>query len=149
MGANSNAVTLTERLVFGAALEEAMMMRNIGQTELAKLVGTNQGQVSQWVYGKYAPVPRTVFQIEEALGLPPGWLSQHFDYYPRTALARTETDIDTAVMECKEFSGTERQAILAVMNSFRAMRAKHQAETSEAKAKAGTERALDSQAGVA
>lgn len=59
---------------FARRLSEAMSMRNIGGTELAKLVGTSPTNITCYRKGKYQPKVPMVKKMAEVLGVNPVWL---------------------------------------------------------------------------
>lgn len=60
--------------VFAQRLNEAMRMRNIGGTELAKRVGTSPTNISCYRKGKYAPKLMMIKRISDVLQVNPVWL---------------------------------------------------------------------------
>jgi len=71
---------------FAATLAETMQEREMTQVALGDALGLTQSAVSSWRTGEAIPDWDTVFEIEVALQLSPGYLSRHLGYYPPTAL---------------------------------------------------------------
>ena len=55
-------------------LQEIMIDRNLNQTQLAKLVGVKQSQVSEWLKGKSKPSYDMIKQICLALSISADYL---------------------------------------------------------------------------
>lgn len=59
---------------FAQRLNDAMRMRNMGGTELAKLVGTSPTNITCYRKGKYEPKLNTIAKMAEVLCVNPVWL---------------------------------------------------------------------------
>lgn len=74
------------RKAFADALQQVMAERGWDQAFVAKRTNYSQQTVSKWVTTQRPPdSPWLVFEIEERLGLPPGYLSRHLGYIPTEA----------------------------------------------------------------
>lgn len=85
----------SKTILFGRALDEALTIRGLTQTEVATRLGTTQSTVSAWKRGQCEPDMDTVFALEELLGLRPGHLSRHLGYLPVTVEIALPTVEDT------------------------------------------------------
>lgn len=71
-----------------------------------------QATVSQWLLGKTEPAPKTVFAIEQALGVNPGTLSRLLGYLPPST--RSATTVRDAIAADPKLTATGRRVIAAV-----------------------------------
>ena len=111
-------ITEAQRKALGVAIHEAMTLRGMNQVELAEALGTTQSVISQWRYGKFLCPPRAVFAMEEALAVPPGFLSHHFDYRPLgSAVIAGAPEIEVAVLD-SDLGGGQKAAVLAIISEF-------------------------------
>lgn len=67
---------------FARAFRDTLEQVGLTQTRFAELMEVGQSTVSQWVNGRVTPRPLEIFEIEHALGLPGGTLSQHLGFVP-------------------------------------------------------------------
>lgn len=61
--------------VFSQRLNEAMAMRKIKGSQLAKIVGTSPVNITCYRKGKYAPKLYMIKRIADALSVNPSWLA--------------------------------------------------------------------------
>ncbi len=61
--------------LFSKRLVEAMEMRGIGGTQLAKAVGTSPCNITYYRKGKYAPKLAMIKRMAEVLRVNPSWLA--------------------------------------------------------------------------
>lgn len=61
--------------VFSARLKEAMEMRKMGGSQLAKIVGTSPTNITFYRKGTYAPKLPMIKKIADALCVNPSWLA--------------------------------------------------------------------------
>ena len=61
--------------IFAQRLREAMRMRKVGGTELAKKVGTSPSNITHYRNGNYSPKLPTVKKMAEVLKVNPAWLA--------------------------------------------------------------------------
>lgn len=81
------------RKAFADALQQVMAERGWDQAFVAKRTNYSQQTVSKWLTTLRPPDnPWLVFEIEERLGLPPGYLSRHLGYIPHDAAANPLED---------------------------------------------------------
>lgn len=59
---------------FQEIIREIMIMRNISQAQLAKIIGVNQTTISQWLLGKKKPSYDSVLAIYENFNITPNEL---------------------------------------------------------------------------
>jgi hypothetical protein len=114
------SISEEQRAAFGAALQEAMALRAVSQGTLATHMGTRQSVISSWCYGKFAASPVAIFELENYLELPPGWLSQHFGFGRLNQLERVPPE--QAVLEDPEFTDEDRKLLLGIMKQTREYR---------------------------
>lgn len=127
MATSEYGITDAQRKALGLAIHEAIILRGISQVELAETLQVNQSTISQWRCGKFLAPPRAIFALEEALDLPPGHLSQYFDFMPMPSDRKSNrkskaAEIETVVLGDKELGGGEKAAVLAMVSQFRFLR---------------------------
>jgi transcriptional regulator with XRE-family HTH domain len=123
MATSRYVITDEQKKALGRAIHEAMKLRGVNQVELAEALGTTQSVISQWRLGKFLAPPRAVFALEEALQVPPGWLSQHFDFMPMPSnMGSGATEIETCVLGDPDLGDGEKAAVLAMIEQFRELR---------------------------
>ena len=59
---------------FQEIIKEIMIMHNISQSQLAKIIGVNQTTVSQWLLGKKKPSYDSIVAIYENFNITPNEL---------------------------------------------------------------------------
>lgn len=69
-------------LKVGALIREARKTVNVSQGALARALGIDQGAVSQWETGKNLASVERLRQVEQALNLTPGTLTQVVGFLP-------------------------------------------------------------------
>jgi len=115
-------ISAEQRVNFGEALHSAMELRRVSQTALKEHLGTSQSVISQWRYGKFACPPAAVFEIEDFLDLPAGWLSQHLGYTRLESVSRTPT-VEEAIGQDPDLSELDKRAVLALLEQLRSYQA--------------------------
>lgn len=86
------------RDAFGRALIQARLARDLSQEALAALLGVTQGSVSNWENGRNLPDdPTDVFDIERALEVPAGFLTQHLGYAPLGLRGDSPLDVEAVI----------------------------------------------------
>lgn len=101
-----------------------MRERGWSQQDLAQITGRAQQTVSYWVSSEdptKARVPqdwRIVFELEDKMGLPPGYLSSVLGFYPAVG-----SDVVGAIMRDPLFSSRpmERETVLSVYRNMAAI----------------------------
>ncbi len=96
---------------FGDALADALSRLGWTQRTLADALGMSQSAVSHWKAGTSEPLPRTVFAVEETLGLPPGELSRHLGYLPAGDVPAAT--VEAAIAGDARLSPQHRRVLLA------------------------------------
>lgn len=104
------------RRAFGDALAHAIAVRGLTQRSLAEHLGIAQSTTAAWKAGNAEPAPETVFEIERALELPPGHLSQHLGYMPPGETGRQS--FEEVVADDPLLSDTMKGSILAIYREF-------------------------------
>lgn len=56
-------------------LKEAITLRNIKQSELARITGIDKSSISLYINGRYSPKGDKLYKLASALGVSPAWLS--------------------------------------------------------------------------
>jgi transcriptional regulator with XRE-family HTH domain len=74
-----------QREAFAAALFHVMDLKGVTHRQLGEALGLSHTVFSGWRSGDHEPAPWTVFKVEKALDLPPGFLSIHLGYVPPEA----------------------------------------------------------------
>jgi transcriptional regulator with XRE-family HTH domain len=68
---------------FATALDLVIRELDLSQVEVARRIGHAQQTISKWLTDERPPEnPYTIFQVEQRLGLSPGYLSHHLGYVP-------------------------------------------------------------------
>lgn len=81
--------TLTQTVMFAAAVKMLRKASNVDQKDLARRLGISQPQLSQIEAGRYVPVARLTFLIEDELGIVDGSLSALLGYQ-RTTIQQSD-----------------------------------------------------------
>lgn len=105
------------RKQFGAVLNEALNVRSMKQSDLAQAVGTTQSAISAWITGKSEPGARTVFLVETALDVSPGYLSIILGYIPPNARA-TIPSPEEQVAHSTNWTDDSKKVIISVMRTL-------------------------------
>ncbi len=105
------------RKQFGGVLNEALTVRAMKQSDLAEAVGTTQSAVSAWITGKSEPGARTVFLVETALDVSPGYLSIILGYIPPSAKNVQQTP-EEQVAHSTTWTEDSKKVILSVMRTL-------------------------------
>lgn len=100
--------TQAQREAFGYAL--AVHVDNA--SDLARKVGVTSSAAALWLTAQREPSRRTVFDIEEALDLPPGSLSHLLGYLPVSAYPPGRTE--EALEQDPDLSEEGRKTLLRV-----------------------------------
>jgi transcriptional regulator with XRE-family HTH domain len=98
---------------FGRLLADALKIRRLKQEDLAARLGTTQSSVSGWINGKYEPAAETIFAIERALDLEPGYLSRPLGYLPLEAATRPMS-VEVAITESAVLGDEEKAALIGM-----------------------------------
>lgn len=56
-------------------LKEALTLRKIKQSELARITGIDKSSISLYINGRYSPKGDKLYKLASALGVSPAWLS--------------------------------------------------------------------------
>lgn len=119
---------------FGPALAQALRIRHVTQSELARRLAVTRTTVNEWVNDKSAPAPETVFKIERALGLPPGDLSIHLGFLPPDVRRAQPRSFMAFVRTLSELSDESKEAVIEVYlamkkaDAARALRGRRRAD---------------------
>lgn len=105
------------KVLFGAALAEAMSSVGMRQADLAERFGTSQSTVSAWMHGKKTR-PVVVFAIEDILGLDPGTLSRHLGYLPVVTKGATPATFDDCVEGDRLLSASQKSVVKQMYEEF-------------------------------
>jgi transcriptional regulator with XRE-family HTH domain len=105
-----NRTADTTSIRFAEALRNERTRRNISQDKLGALVNLTGARIGQIEAGTHSPMPDLVFRLEEALGLPPGRLSQLLGYVPTDAVP----DVITALNDDPFLDDNGREAVRRV-----------------------------------
>ena len=101
------------RLRFGRLLAAALKVQRLKQEDLATRLGATQPSVSGWINGRYEPAAQTVFAIERALDLEPGYLSRPLGYLPVEAAARP-LSVEAAIGQSGLLADDEKAALIGM-----------------------------------
>ncbi len=105
------------RKQFGAVLNEALNVRSMKQSDLATAVGTTQSAISAWITGKSEPGARTVFLVETALDVSPGYLSTILGYIPPNARSAIPSP-EEQVAHSTAWTEDSKKVIISVMRTL-------------------------------
>lgn len=104
---------------FARALAQARQARGLTQGALAELVDVTQSAVSGWEACKYLPDdPVDVFDLETALKVPRGYLSQHLGYGPLTVRRDPPVDLEVAIEASPLLGKIEKSALAGLYRQF-------------------------------
>lgn len=107
------------RRQFGAVLNEALNVRSMKQSDLANAVGTTQSAISAWITGKSEPGARTVFLVETALDVSPGYLSIILGYIPPNARTSVPSP-EEQIAHSTSLTDDSKKVIISVMRTLAA-----------------------------
>lgn len=110
------------RRAFGSGLSDALAAHSLTQADLAELMSTTQSTVSGWINARSEPAAETVFAVEEAMGLSPGYLSRLLGYLPLTAVG-ARPDVEATIANTDEVDDLSKRMMLTV---WRTLVEKHQ-----------------------
>lgn len=102
---------------FGAALAKARLRADMSQSALGTAIGTPQSTISSWERGESRPYAETVFQLEAALKLAPGSLSQILGYMPLGEVP--PCTVQSAVIADPTLDPYKGQLLLAIYETMR------------------------------
>jgi transcriptional regulator with XRE-family HTH domain len=105
------------RIAFGQGLADALAGRNLTQADLGELLSTTQSTISAWINGRSEPEPVTVFAVEEAIGVSPGFLSRLLGYLPLSVVG-APPNVEEAIARSHEIDDTGRRLVLSVWNTL-------------------------------
>lgn len=103
--------------MFAAALREQLRAQSLTQKWLSERVGHGESAVSNWCAGRDEPRPRTVFTIEQTLGLAPGTLSRHLGYVP--VAGWEAASLEAAILGEPTLDDAQRAALLGIYRTWR------------------------------
>jgi transcriptional regulator with XRE-family HTH domain len=105
------------RIAFGGGLADALAGRNLTQADLAELLSTTQSTISAWINGRSEPEPVTVFAVEEAIGVSPGFLSRLLGYLPLSVVGAAPS-VEEAISRSDSIDDTGRRLVLTVWHTL-------------------------------
>lgn len=105
------------RIAFGGGLADALAGRNLTQADLAELLSTTQSTISAWINGRSEPEPVTVFAVEEAIGVSPGFLSRLLGYLPLSVVGAAPS-VEEAISRSDAIDDTGRRLVLTVWHTL-------------------------------
>lgn len=98
---------------FAKGLAQARKAKGLTQEQLAERAGVTQSAVSGWEAAKYLPDDATdVFELEHALEVPAGFLSQHLGYGPLGLRSDVPGDVESAI-DANPLLSTVQKTMLA------------------------------------
>lgn len=113
------AAKQARREAFGRALIQARQKRDMNQEELADALAVSQGSVSNWEHGKNLPNdPIDIFEIEQAVDVPPGFLSQHLGFAPLNLRRDPPPDVEAAIAANPLLTKIEKAALAGLYNQL-------------------------------
>jgi len=97
------------------AFAEALTRSPLSQADVARMIGRQPQQVSDWLAGRaHPPRPAVAFAIEDALGCPDE-LARHLGY------VRVQTfDTEAVIRQDPSLSAEDRDALLHIYGALRA-----------------------------
>lgn len=109
-----------QRKAFADALFHVMELKGVTHRELGEAIGLSHTVFTGWRNGDHEPAPTTAFDVERALGVPPGFLSLHLGYLPPEARAFTyPTEFDALINEDPSLDDRARRMLRVMYAELR------------------------------
>lgn len=106
-----------QRGAFATALFHVMELKSVSHRDLGEMLGVSHTVFTGWRSGDHEPAPSTVFAVEQALELPPGFLSIHLGYLPPEARTATFPSEYEALIDADPSLDERARRMLKVMYS--------------------------------